>query len=171
MPAPLEYKPLYRDSIIYPEIEKWLNTRQMSMKRFSELIGVSYNHTVRILHGYNEPRMNIVRKILKVTGLSFENAFCRNIPLKCQRHVFCYRQTVNHNRKWKIYWPNFEKLSKERNLRWDDIAMMVDVHGPYVKRMLINENGVEPNMSLYFIKKFLEATNDTFEHLFALPEE
>lgn len=124
----------------------------------------------RLLHGYHEPRMWIIRSILNVTGLTFDEAFCSTKPLKRQRHVFCYRQLSTNNRAWEAYWPNMGTLFKSRKLRLDDVAIMIGSYRQNIKKIVTSKNGTEPDMSLYVIKKFLEATNDTFEHLFALPE-
>ena len=169
MPSVVNYKPLYRESIVYPAIEKWIIEHQMTIKDFSKLIDVSYTHTVNLLHGYHEPRMWIIRSILNVTGLTFDEAFCSTKPLKRQRHVFCYRQLSSNNRTWEAYWPNMDALFKSRKLRLDDVAIMIGSYRQNIKKIVTSKNGTEPDMSLYVIKKFLEATNDTFEHLFALP--
>lgn len=46
MPSIVNYKPLYRESIVYPAIEKWIIEHQMTIKDFSKLIDVSYTHTI-----------------------------------------------------------------------------------------------------------------------------
>lgn len=136
-------------------------THQLRIKDFAELIDVSYNHTACILHGYHEPRLRIIRKILNVTGLTFTEAFCTAMPLKRHR---------TYTREWEAYWPNLEALFKEKKIRLIDLANEFDTYGKGVRLMVTAKNGKEPDMSLYYVKRFLEITGDTFEHLFALPE-
>jgi transcriptional regulator with XRE-family HTH domain len=164
------FRQSYRASIVYPEIEKWMMTHQLRIKDFAELIDVSYNHTACILHGYHEPRLRIIRKILNVTGLTFTEAFCTTMPLKKQRRDYYASRNRTYTREWEAYWPNLETLFKEKKIRLIDLANEFDTYGKGVRLMVTAKNGKEPDMSLYYVKRFLEITGDTFEHLFALPE-
>lgn len=173
MPKLKAYKRIYKGTIVYPGLEKYIQDHEMTLKAFSESIGISYSHTACILHGLREPYMSSIRKILKTTGLTFDEAFGVDIgSIKPRSHVWCYREAKGKKRHWKIYWPAIEKLARERDLRWEDISRLANIPDPKnAPKMLVSKDGREPNMSMYYIKKLIEGTGEPFETLFALPEE
>lgn len=71
-----------REGIIYPNIKKWLKDNDISIGEFAKLLGKEENikmktHTrlSHILKGKGDFTMTEVRSVLKVTDMTFEQAF------------------------------------------------------------------------------------------------
>ena len=68
------------DDLIYPNIARWLFENQVSMAAFSQSMGKgkrnsSYTRIVECLHGKRRFDISEIKKILEVTGMTFEEAF------------------------------------------------------------------------------------------------
>ena len=61
--------------IIYPSFEKWLQDRNMSIVELAHALNMVGNGLYEILYGFRQPRMSTIRKMLSVTGLTFEELF------------------------------------------------------------------------------------------------
>lgn len=71
-----EYK---HHKCVYPNLAAWLRDRNMSRKKFSELIGASANAVNEWLRGKYGPNKYYIDKILEVTGLTYEEAFYEEV--------------------------------------------------------------------------------------------
>jgi len=62
--------------IIYPEINKWLTSKNISLTRFSKMCGYKTTMPIRraIIDGRNVNK-EVIDAILRVTGMSYEVAF------------------------------------------------------------------------------------------------
>lgn len=60
---------------IYPNIEKWMRENKVSLAELSLKIGCSSNTICRNLLGYNEPGKRLIDEIIKLTGMTYEEAF------------------------------------------------------------------------------------------------
>lgn len=59
--------------VIYPNIRKWILENNMGICEFRERIGITCN--CKILYIEKPIEMKTIRKILEVTGMTFEEAF------------------------------------------------------------------------------------------------
>ena len=62
------------DKIIYPNIAKWLEEKELTIKKFAQSNGLNY---VTILNALKRDEMSTktANQILKATGLTYEEAF------------------------------------------------------------------------------------------------
>ena len=60
---------------IYPGLKLWMWDNDVNMIKFAELVGVHVHTISANFRGLTDMRMYTVRRILKVTGLTFEQAF------------------------------------------------------------------------------------------------
>lgn len=63
------------DSCIYKNLVIWMVTNRVSMKKMSTMIGVGYVTFWYWMSGATEIKISAIRKILEITGMSFEKAF------------------------------------------------------------------------------------------------
>ena len=62
--------------IVYTGIAKWIADNKLSLKEFTEKVGVSStNHLSAILRGEYNTSKTMIDKILAATGLTYEEAF------------------------------------------------------------------------------------------------
>ena len=59
----------------YPNLEKWIRDEGMSVLEFSEKIGVHRSTIYAFQYHGIEPRKDLIDKILKYTGMSYEECF------------------------------------------------------------------------------------------------
>ena len=69
------YRGYRKTEIKYKAIEKWLHENCLTTRRFSELSGINYVSLYYILTGRNDPNKKSIDRILKATGLTYEQAF------------------------------------------------------------------------------------------------
>ena len=64
--------------VIYPNINKWLIEKNMSLTRFAKACGYTTSVPIRncIIYGRNVNKV-VIDSILKVTGMNYETAFYR----------------------------------------------------------------------------------------------
>lgn len=60
---------------IYPALSIWMFSNGISANSFAGLVGVSYSTMLKILDGVQTPGKDTIDKILKATGLKYEEAF------------------------------------------------------------------------------------------------
>lgn len=72
------YRGYRKNEIKYKGIEKWLNEKELSTRRFSEISGINYVSLYYILTGRNEPKKKSIDRILEATGLTYEEAFAES---------------------------------------------------------------------------------------------
>lgn len=61
--------------IVYPGLKQYLVENKMSVRKLSFLIGTQYQTALNTLCGKSKPGMDVINKILQVTGLTYEEAF------------------------------------------------------------------------------------------------
>ena len=59
----------------YPNIQRWLSEHKMSYRAFAEKVGTTDCTICKMLNGSSETRLYIVKGVLEVTGMTFEEAF------------------------------------------------------------------------------------------------
>ena len=59
----------------YVNISKHLTEKGITLKNFAEILGVEYSTLRMYLNGKREFSISQIRKIIEVTGMSFEDAF------------------------------------------------------------------------------------------------
>ena len=64
---------------IWPGIKLWMWDKDVNMIKFAELVGVHVNTISANFRGLTDMRMYTVRRILEVTGLTFEQAFGKQL--------------------------------------------------------------------------------------------
>lgn len=69
-----DYREKYK-SCIYPNIVKFLHENSMSLKKLSDLCNLSYVGLQEFLMGKHKGSKKTVDKILKATGMTYEEAF------------------------------------------------------------------------------------------------
>lgn len=60
---------------VYPAIAEWLRAHNMTHAELAEAAGVSYQTISNMLVGRNQPRTDTCIAIMRVTGMSFGEAF------------------------------------------------------------------------------------------------
>lgn len=80
-----KYNPKYfqiikEDDCIFPNLRKWMNDHKVSRKELTRRIGlVTYAYNVEVLTTYLKgvvnPRKDVIDKMLKVTGMTYEEMF------------------------------------------------------------------------------------------------
>lgn len=68
-------KPTGLDSVVFPNIRKFLSDNRMSIKRFSNFCQSDYNSVLRGIKGYNDMQKHTIDDILRATGMTYEEAF------------------------------------------------------------------------------------------------
>lgn len=62
--------------VIYPAIGKWMREKNLTMGQFSEICIHCSSHCLRnFLFGESKGSIDLIKSILKVTGMTFEEAF------------------------------------------------------------------------------------------------
>ena len=64
----------------YPNIQRWLSEHKMSYRAFAEKVGTTDCTICKMLNGSSETRLYIVKGVLEVTGMTFEEAFQEEDP-------------------------------------------------------------------------------------------
>lgn len=59
----------------YPNIQRWLFEHKMSYREFARKVGTTDCTICKMLNGSSETRLYIVKGVLAVTGMTFEEAF------------------------------------------------------------------------------------------------
>lgn len=59
----------------YPNIRKWMIENRVSERRFANMTGICQSTISFILNGKKRPSMASINKVLKATGMTFEEAF------------------------------------------------------------------------------------------------
>lgn len=60
---------------IYPGIDAWLRSRHISLMALSKTTGISYCNIYRIVNGEISHTKRNIDKILRATGMTYEEAF------------------------------------------------------------------------------------------------
>lgn len=67
------------DEIIYVNIAKWLKQNEISLSKFSKMLDPKANSSTRLKNkltkSKSELKISQIKKILEITGMSFEEAF------------------------------------------------------------------------------------------------
>jgi transcriptional regulator with XRE-family HTH domain len=68
------------DSIIYPNLLKWLNDNKINTSELLRRLGLettasNYERLCKILSGKLQPRKPLIDKLIEITGLTYENLF------------------------------------------------------------------------------------------------
>lgn len=71
---------------IYPNIGNWLSKNQMPVATFAEKIGYKKNVIYSFLNGNCKPSFETIVNILAVTGMTFEEAFQKDVANAEERH-------------------------------------------------------------------------------------
>ena len=71
------------DTCIYKNIREWMNTNKVSRAEFLRRMGMTADaenscRLGRVLRGESQPRKDYIERMLKVTGLTFEQLFACN---------------------------------------------------------------------------------------------
>ncbi len=74
----------YYSKIIYPAIRKWMTENDCTYRQFAAKANVTQSSIQTALKGKNEPGKRIIDAILRVTNLSYEEAF-KEEPQKEER--------------------------------------------------------------------------------------
>lgn len=69
------YRSYNKDYIIYKGLREYMAKNAISARKFADMCGIKYVTIYYILTGRNEPRKGSIDKILKCTGLTYEEAF------------------------------------------------------------------------------------------------
>lgn len=64
-----------RNRCVYPGIAQWLYENRCTYAKLAELIGVPQASVSRWMNGVHKPNKPTIDKILKVTGMTYEQAF------------------------------------------------------------------------------------------------
>ena len=67
---------------IYPGLKLWMQRNDWNVRRLAHESGLPYSTLVNNLNGYAEMKIRTIRRILKATGLTFEQAFGEGITPK-----------------------------------------------------------------------------------------
>lgn len=59
----------------YPNIQRWLSEHEMAYREFARKVGTTDCTICKMLNGTSETRLYIVKGVLEVTGMTFEEAF------------------------------------------------------------------------------------------------
>lgn len=60
---------------IYPNLGNWMSENKIGLDRFSKAVGISYQGLRNFLNGKSNPKLETIQNILKVTGMTYEQAF------------------------------------------------------------------------------------------------
>ena len=69
-----------QNAVIFKGLREWLSTNKISRAKFCDMLGYESGTATRVrlnskLYGCTEFKMNEIKKILEVTGMTFEEAF------------------------------------------------------------------------------------------------
>lgn len=67
------------EKVIYPNLAKWMADNKIPKYKLAEMIGMSTKRTAGInfkLYGERDFSMSEIKKLLEVTGQTFEYLFC-----------------------------------------------------------------------------------------------
>ena len=67
---------------IYPGLKLWMWDNDWNTRRLAHEAGLPYGTLINNLNGTTEMRMRTIRRILKATGLTFEQAFGEELTLE-----------------------------------------------------------------------------------------
>ncbi len=70
---------------IYPNIASWMNRNGITAVKLADLLGMNHTTVSEGLKGNREPRMLLIRGILRLSGMTFEEAFALKEPQAEQR--------------------------------------------------------------------------------------
>lgn len=59
----------------YPGLEQYMKNHDLSLRRFAEMCGMPSSVMCRILNGKTEPRKGTIDRIVRTTGLTYEECF------------------------------------------------------------------------------------------------
>lgn len=164
----------YRTSLVYPNIEVYLTKNELRIDDLAEKAKMNSSDVNKILHGKYEPRLQNIKRILKATGLTFEEAF----------YTYSYKPTrqkitkLNKNKAYpisdRIVYPNIKKFMMENNVSFYDFADALDCDRYTIYHILTEQR---PTMktgkhytTLKYVRAILEVTGLTFEEAFAEEE-
>ena len=68
-------RPIRVEEHRFPNITRWMRANGMNQIRFAELLGISNTSLSYILRGINDPKLFTINAVLRVTGMTFEEAF------------------------------------------------------------------------------------------------
>lgn len=60
---------------IYPAITRWMERRGKNVHVLAQEAQIGENGLYEILYGFRQPKLNTIRKLIEVTGISFEELF------------------------------------------------------------------------------------------------
>lgn len=69
------YRSYKSKKIVYSGLENWMQENAISIRKMTELSGMNYVALYYILIGKNDPNKKSIDRILKATGLTYEQAF------------------------------------------------------------------------------------------------
>lgn len=72
------YRSYKSKKIVYSGLENWMQENAISIRKLTELSGMNYVALYYILIGRNDPNKKSIDRILKATGLTYEQAFTVN---------------------------------------------------------------------------------------------
>lgn len=61
---------------IYPNISRWMQKNRVCASKLSKMIGTSASTVTNMLNGSVSTTKRIIDKVLEVTGMTYEEAFC-----------------------------------------------------------------------------------------------
>lgn len=64
-----------RPACRFPNIQRWMDERGMTRKELADRMGVTSNTVYYTLDGRTDPRLFTINAVLRVTGMTFEEAF------------------------------------------------------------------------------------------------
>ena len=70
----LRRAPLY-DRIIYAGLKRYMDENKIAVKELAEKTGIANQNVFQILTGKNDPCKRSIDRILRATGLTYEEAF------------------------------------------------------------------------------------------------
>jgi len=65
---------------IYPNIAAWMNRNGITAVKLADLLGMNHTTVSEGLKGNREPRMQLIRGILHLSGMTFDEAFALKEP-------------------------------------------------------------------------------------------
>lgn len=64
-----------RRKCIYPALKDWMNRNGVSVEKFAKMANMSDSGIISIICGRSQPTKWTIDRILKITGLAYEQAF------------------------------------------------------------------------------------------------
>lgn len=68
-------RPIRVEEHRFPNLTRWMGANGMNQTRFAELLGISNTSLSYILRGINDPKLYTINAVIRVTGMTFEEAF------------------------------------------------------------------------------------------------